>query len=74
VVQHLRGRGAAARAGDGRVLFYFAKFLQAVGFADVSLSLLVGFVRPEGAAKEVLFVTGVALFWGGRVLERRAAG
>ena len=53
------------------MIFYFAKFLQAVGFADVSLSLYTGFTAPEGMTKEVLFFTGIALFWGGRLLERR---
>ena len=55
------------------MVFYFAKFLQAVGFADVSLSLYTIFTSPQGMTKEVLFLTGVALFWGGRLLERRVA-
>jgi hypothetical protein len=55
------------------VLFYFAKLLQAVGFAHVGLSIYTGFTAPEGATKEILFFTGVALFWGGRILERRTA-
>ncbi|MGH7820992.1 MAG: hypothetical protein ACREQ9_14600 [Candidatus Binatia bacterium] len=55
------------------MLFYFAKFLQAVGFADVGFSLYTGLVAPEGMTKEILFFVGVALFWGGRLLERRAA-
>jgi hypothetical protein len=54
------------------VIFYFAKFLQALGFADVSLSLYTGLTSPEGPTKEILFFTGIALFWGGRFLERRA--
>lgn len=54
------------------MLFYFAKFLQAIGFADVGLSIFVGLTSPEGMTKEILFFTGIALFWGGRVLERRS--
>lgn len=54
------------------VLFYFAKVLQAVGFAHVGLSIFTGFASPEGMTKEILFFTGIGLFWGGRLLERRA--
>lgn len=54
------------------MLFYFAKFLQAVGFADVGLSIYTGLTAPEGMTKEILFFVGVGLFWGGRLLERRA--
>jgi len=54
------------------VLFYFAKFLQAVGFADVGLSIYTGFTSPEGMTKEILFFVGIGLFWGGRLLEQRA--
>lgn len=50
--------------------FYFAKFLQAVGFADVGLSVYTGLVHPEGMTKEILFFIGVGLFYGGRWLER----
>ena len=58
--------------GAEHLTFYFAKFLQAVGFADVGLSIFTGFVHPEGMTKEVLFFSGIALFYGGRMLERRA--
>jgi hypothetical protein len=56
------------------VLFYFAKFLQALGFADVGLAIYAGLVEPAGLNKEVLFIIGVGLFWGGRLLERRSVG
>ena len=55
------------------MLFYFAKFLQALGFADVGLSIYTGFTAPEGMTKEILFFVGLGLFVGGRLLERRAA-
>jgi hypothetical protein len=55
------------------VIFYFAKFLQAVGFAHVGLSIFTGLTSPEGMTKEILFFTGVTLFWGGRFLEHRAS-
>lgn len=55
------------------MLFYFAKFLQALGFADVGLSVYTGFAHPEGMTKEILFFVGIGLFYGGRLLERRLA-
>jgi hypothetical protein len=55
------------------VLFYFAKFLQALGFADVGLSIYTGFAAPEGMSKEILFFVGLGLFFGGRLLERWSA-
>ncbi len=54
------------------MLFYFAKFLQALGFADVALAIYTSLVEPAGMNKEILFFVGVGLFWGGRLLERRA--
>jgi hypothetical protein len=55
------------------VTFYFAKFLQALGFADVGLSIYTGFVTPEGMSKEILFFVGLGLFASGRLLERWTA-
>jgi len=50
----------------------FAKLLQAVGFADVGLGLYVGVAHGDQWKELYMAATGCALFWVGRLLERRA--
>jgi hypothetical protein len=53
--------------------FYLAKFLQALGFADVGYALLVGVTEEHGMGKELLLLgIGVVVFSLGRYLETKA--
>jgi len=53
-------------------MFYLAKFIQAIGFADVGYALLVGLTEDDGLAREYrLMLIGVAIFYLGRFLEQR---
>jgi hypothetical protein len=53
-------------------MFYFAKFIQAIGFADVGYALFVGVTREHAMAAELrLLLIGVGIFYVGRLLERR---
>lgn len=53
--------------------FYFAKLLQAFGFADVGYALLVGVTEAQGMGKELLLLgVGVLVFSLGRYLEGKA--
>lgn len=55
-------------------MFYLAKFIQALGFADVSYALFVGFTEEHGMGRELtLMAVGAAIFYLGRFLERRAS-
>ncbi|HXJ37437.1 MAG TPA: hypothetical protein VMS22_25695 [Candidatus Eisenbacteria bacterium] len=53
-------------------MFYFAKVLQAVGFADVGLGLYLGMVRDDMWKELYLTLAGLGFFFVGRLLERRA--
>jgi hypothetical protein len=56
------------------MLFYVAKLIQAIGFADVGYALFVGVTRNDGLGAELrLTLIGVALFYAGRMLERRVS-
>ena len=53
--------------------FYLAKFLQALGFADVGYALLVGLTEEQSMGKELLLLgIGVVVFSCGRYLETKA--
>ena len=53
-------------------MFFFAKLLQAVGFAHVGLGLYLGIVRDDMWKELYLALTGIGFFIAGRLLERRA--
>jgi len=55
-------------------MFYLAKVLQALGFADVSYALYVGLSDEHGMGRELAFMlVGAAIFSVGRLLERKAS-
>jgi hypothetical protein len=55
-------------------MFYVAKFLQALGLADVGYALFVGIAESFSMAEEiVLALIGLAIFALGRALERKLA-
>lgn len=55
-------------------MFYAAKFLQAVGIADVGYALFVGMMQNISMAEEiVLTLVGVGVFSLGRALEKKLA-
>jgi hypothetical protein len=55
-------------------VFYLAKCVQALGFADVSYALFVGLTEEHGMGRELkLMVVGAAIFYLGRFLERKAS-
>ena len=55
-------------------MFYLAKLIQALGFADVSYALFVGFTEEHGMGREMeLMIIGAAIFYAGRLLERKAS-
>ena len=61
-------------AGDSVEMFYVAKLIQALGFADVSYALFVGLTEEHGMGRELkLMVVGVVIFYIGRVLERKVS-
>ncbi len=55
------------------LVFYFAKVLQAVGFADVGCGLFLGLTQEQGgmSAELTLMAVGVVVFYVGYYLERR---
>jgi hypothetical protein len=55
-------------------MFYLAKVIQALGFADVTYALFVGLTEENGMGRELkLMVVGAAIFYLGRLLERHAS-
>jgi hypothetical protein len=55
-------------------MFYVAKIVQAIGFADVGYALYVGLTQEHAMGRELgLMLFGVGIFYLGRLLERRAA-
>ncbi|MFI5365331.1 MAG: hypothetical protein ACHQ4J_06875 [Candidatus Binatia bacterium] len=55
-------------------MFYLAKLIQALGFADVTYALFVGFTEEHGMGREMeLMIIGAAIFYAGRLLERKAS-
>jgi len=55
-------------------MFYAAKVIQALGFADVGYALFVGFTEDHSMGRELMLAAiGAAIFSVGRFLERRAS-
>jgi len=55
-------------------MFYLAKLIQALGFADVSYALYVGFTEEHSMGRELgLMCIGAAIFYVGRFLEHKAS-
>jgi len=53
-------------------VFLLGKMLQALGFAHVGIGLYLGVVRDDMWKELYLGLSGVAFFWIGRQLERKA--
>jgi len=53
-------------------VFFFAKVLQAVGFAHVGIGLYLGITENDMWKELYLTLSGLAFFAIGRLLERRA--
>ena len=59
---------------DCASMFYLAKLIQAVGFADVGYALFVGLTEEHGMGRELtLMMIGAAIFYVGRFLEHKAS-
>jgi len=55
-------------------VFYLAKVLQAVGFAEVGYGLFLGLTQERGMTAELVFMgLGAAVFYLGRYVEGRTA-
>ena len=53
-------------------MFFFAKLLQALGFAHVGIGLYLGIAHDDMWKELWLALSGLAFFGIGRMLERRA--
>lgn len=55
-------------------MFYAAKLIQALGFADVTYALFVGLTEEHGVGRELkLMIVGVVIFLLGRRVEQKAS-
>ena len=54
-------------------MFYLAKFLQAVGFADVGYAIFVGITQEDLSGEYRLALIGVVIFYIGRLIESRTS-
>jgi hypothetical protein len=55
-------------------MLYLAKVMQALGVADVGYALFVGLTETQSMGKELgLMGLGLAIFYLGRFMERRAS-
>lgn len=55
-------------------MFYLAKLIQLIGFANVSFALLVGFTEEHSMGRELtLMMIGAAIFFVGWLLERKGS-
>lgn len=55
------------------MMFYAAKVIQAIGFADVGYALFVGLTQEHGMGREMtLMLVGLAVFYVGRFIEQRS--
>lgn len=52
-------------------MFYLAKFLQAVGFADVGYALFIGITEENLGREYRLALLGIVIFYVGRFIEQR---
>ena len=53
-------------------MFYVAKLVQAIGFADVGYALFVGVTEEHSMGRELqLLVIGIVIFYVGRLMEHR---
>jgi hypothetical protein len=53
-------------------VFFFAKVLQAIGFAHVGIGLYLGVTQDDMWKELYLALSGLAFFWVGRLLDPRA--
>jgi hypothetical protein len=53
-------------------VFLLAKVLEAIGFADVGYGLYLGVTTGDQWKELYMALTGLGLFWLGRLLERWA--
>ena len=54
-------------------MFYLAKFLQAIGFADVGYALFVGVTQENLGREYRLALIGILIFYVGRFIEQRVS-
>ena len=55
-------------------MFYLAKLIQLIGFANVTYALLVGFTQDHSMGRELtLMMIGAVIFLAGRFLEHKAS-
>jgi hypothetical protein len=52
-------------------VFFFAKLLQAIGFAHVGVGLYLGITENDLWKELYLALSGCAFFWVGRLIEPR---
>ncbi len=52
-------------------MFYLAKFLQAIGFADVGYALFIGISEENLGREYKLAFVGIVIFYVGRLIEQR---
>jgi hypothetical protein len=54
-------------------MFYLAKLLQAIGFADVGYALFIGITQEDLAREYRLAIIGIVIFYVGRFIEARVS-
>jgi hypothetical protein len=54
-------------------MFYLAKFLQAIGFADVGYALFIGITNEDLGREYRLALIGIVIFYVGRFIETRVS-
>ena len=54
-------------------MFYLAKLLQAVGFADVGYAIFIGISQENLGYELRLAVVGIVIFYVGRFIEQRVS-
>jgi hypothetical protein len=71
--RHPLDQRLAGGVGAAESMFYLAKFLQAVGFADVGYSLFVGISQEDLSREYRLALIGIVIFYVGRLIEQRVS-